>query len=106
MKISFEEFARRAEPVDVIIHSLEQALYQVTLLIDNREQLLVENDGRTFRRHSLQQVREALQTMPVSSLRLRHQSAYDEMIGQPLREGSNALDLPLSLDQYPPPRIH
>jgi hypothetical protein len=106
VKISFEAFSRRAEPVDVIIHSLEQALYQVTLVIDNREHLLVENDGKTFRRHSLQQVREALQIMPVASLRLRQQSAYDEMIGQPVREGSNTLELPLSLDQYPPPRIH
>lgn len=106
MKISFEEFAQCAEPVDVIIHSLEQALYQVTLVIDQQERLLVENDGKTFRRHSLQQVREALQTMPVLSLRLRQQSAYDEMVGQPVRESSNALDVPLSLDPYPPPRIH
>ena len=90
----------------MIIHSLDQALYQVTLEVGGREHLLVENDGRSFRRHSLQQVREALQPMPVASLRLRHQSAYDEMIGQPLREASNVLEVALSLDQCPPPRIH
>ena len=90
----------------MVIHSLDQALYQVTLVIDEREHLLVENNGKTFRRHSLQQVREALQTLPVASLVLRQQSAYDEMIGQPVREGSNVLEVPLSLEQYPPPQVH
>lgn len=28
-------------------------------------------------------------------LMLRHQSAYDEMINQPLRQGSNMLEVPL-----------
>ena len=78
----------------------------MTLEADGQEHLLVEKDGSTFRRHSLQQVREALQTLPVASLRLRHQSAYDEMIGQPAREGSNALEVTLSLELYPMPPIH
>lgn len=81
-------------------------MYQVTLVIEGREHLLVEQDGRPFRRHSLQRVREALQGLPVGSLSLRHQSAYDEMIGQPLREGSNALEVPLSLEGCPPPLLN
>ena len=106
MKLTFEQFAGLAEPVPVTIHSLDQALYQVTLVIEGKEHLLVENSGRTFRRHTLQQVREALQTLPVASLTLRQQSAYDEMIGQPSREGPNTLEVSLSLDIYPPPVIH
>ena len=106
MKLTFKAFSQLAEEVPVVIHSLEQALYQVTVVIDGEERLLVENDGKTFRRHTLQQVREALQSMPVASLVLRQQSAYDEMIGQPLRETSNALEVPLSLEQYPAPSIH
>jgi hypothetical protein len=106
VKITFQDFAGLAEPVHVVVHSLDQALYQVTLEVDGKQLLLVEDDGRTFRRHSLQQVREALHRLPVASLRLRHESAYDEMIGQPLREGTNALEVTLSLDQYPLPQIH
>ena len=106
MKITFKVFSQRLEPVPVVVHSLEQALYQVTVVIGGEELLLVENNGKTFRRHNLQQVREALQSMPVASLTLRHQSAYDEMIGQPSREGSNALEVALSLEQYPAPSIH
>jgi hypothetical protein len=106
MKLTVEQFSSLEEPVPVVVHSIEQALYQVTVLIDGAEHLLVENSGRTFRRHSLQQVREALQTLPVASITLRQVSAYDEMIGQPAREHSNALSIPLSLDDYPPPVIH
>jgi len=106
MKIDFEQFARLEHPVPVTIHSLDQALYQVTLKIDGREHLLVESSGRTFRRHTLEKVREALQTMPVASLTLRQQSAYDEMIGQPNREGPNTLEVSLSLPEGPPPVIH
>ena len=104
--MTFKAFAQLAQPAAAVIHSLEQALYQVTVVIGGEEHLLVENDGKTFRRHNLQQVREALQAMPVASLVLRQQSAYDEMIGQPLRETSNALEVPLSLEQYPAPSIH
>ena len=47
-----------------------------------------------------------LRGMPVRSLVLRHESAYDEMIGQPTRDESNALEVSLALDIDPPPTIH
>ena len=106
MKLTFTEFAKLKEPADVVIHSLEQALHQVTVDIAGKRHLLIENSGKTFRCHSLQQAREALQLLPVASLTLRQQSAYDEMVGQPVREQGNALQVPLSLKQYPSPVIH
>lgn len=102
MKITFAECARLSEPARAIIHSLDLALYQVTLMIDGEERLLAENSGRPFRRHSLQAVREALRLLPLSSLCLRQQSAYDEMVGQPVRETRNTLEVPLALDDLPP----
>jgi len=106
VKLTFAEFSKLEHPVPVVIHSLEQALYQVTVTIRGKSHLLVENSGKTFRCHSLQQAREALHTLPVSSLTLRQQSAYDEMVGQPIREVENVLEIPLSLESYPPPAIH
>ncbi|MEM1110808.1 MAG: DUF6482 family protein [Pseudomonadota bacterium] len=105
MKLPFKQF-RALEPCDVIVHSLDQALYQVIVMRDNREHLLVEDDGRPFRRHSLQEVVEVLRLMPVASALLRQRSAYDEMIGQPPREGDNVMELPLHLDQAPPITRH
>ena len=106
MKVSFRDLLRGGGRVRVVVHSLDQALYQVTVIIDGREHLLTENDGTTFRRHSLSEVREVLQLLPVESVSLRQTSAYDEMIGQPPRAGDNALEVPLSLDLYPPITRH
>ncbi len=99
MKLRFDEFARLESPAEVVIHSLAEALYQVTVSVDGEERLLAENDGSAFRCYSVQQAREALQLMPVASLRLRQRSAYDEMVGQPLREQDNTLEVPLALEQ-------
>lgn len=101
MKKTFRELQRESRPVDAVVHSVDQALYQVTLRIDGREYLLTENDGKTFRRHALNEVREALLLFPVTSATLRQTSAYDEMIGLPVRDADNALEVPLSLDIYP-----
>ena len=106
MKISFRDLLRSGRPTDLVVHSLDQALYQVMVRIDGQDFVLTENDGRTFRRHSLNAVREALQVLPVATLSLRQSSAYDEMIGQPSRDGDNALEVPLSMDLYPPVTRH
>ncbi|MEM9255151.1 MAG: DUF6482 family protein [Pseudomonadota bacterium] len=106
MKLTIIEFAALTTPVHVTVHSLEQALYQVTVTMPQGECLLVDKQGKTIRHRNLQQVREMLQVLPVASITLRHQSAYDEMIGHPPRESSNALEVSLSMDLYPQPKIH
>jgi hypothetical protein len=92
--------------VTAVVQSLEQALYQVWVIRDGREFLLAEDDGSTFRRNSLAGVRKALQVLPLAALRLRQQSPYDEMIGQPVREQQNTLEVPLSLDPALPAIRH
>ncbi|MEP4148403.1 MAG: DUF6482 family protein [Halioglobus sp.] len=106
MKISLDALSRMDRPVSVIIHSLDQALYQVTVSIAGETYLLTESSGSILRRHSLQQVRELLRDMPIKSVKLRHQSAYDEMIGQPVRTQDNTLEVSLSLDVLGSPVIH
>lgn len=106
MKITFRQARALSSPARAVIRSLDQALYQVTLVVDGRERLLTEDNGRVFRRHSLLEVREALQALPLDSAVLRQDSAYDEMIGQPGREGDNTLEVPLSLELYQAPTLH
>jgi hypothetical protein len=106
VKISFRDVLRSGRSSHLVIHSLDQALYQVMVRIDGQEFLLTENDGRAFRRNSLNAVREALQVLPVATLTLRQCSAYDEMIGQPSRTCDNALEVPLSMTLYPPITRH
>lgn len=106
MRLTINEFAALPNAVDVTIHSLEQALYQVTVSLAAGPHLLVDKKRKTIRTRSLQQMREILQVLPVGTITLRHESAYDEMIGQPPRESSNALEVKLSHEMYPEPIIH
>lgn len=106
MAITLDRFSRLADPVPIVVHSLEQALYQVTVLVEGREQLLVNNDGRPLRSRNLQSLRTTLQGMPVSSATLRHQSPYDEMIGQPMREAPNTMEVPLAWERGEMPVRH
>ena len=106
MRISVKEFAALGCEVPVVIHSLDQALYQVTVIVEGAERLLVDADQKPLRSHSLQQMREVLARLPVASLVLRQQSAYDEMIGQGVREGDNMLEIPLSLPAESPATTH
>ena len=97
MKISVTRLRAAAAPCPLTIHSLDGALYHVTVAWEGAQRVLVDDDHRPLRYRSLQAAREALRGLPVASVTLSQRSAYDEMIGQPPREGSNALALPLAV---------
>ncbi|ARN75482.1 DUF6482 family protein [Oceanicoccus sagamiensis] len=101
MKITLNELFLWQQELPIIIHSIDRVGYQATVTIDDQSCLIVNADGKPLCHKSLMKMREALQAMPVSSLSLSHQSAYDEMINQPLRQGDNTLQLPLSMELYP-----
>lgn len=102
MSISLPELAAREGPFRARVHSLERSLYQVTVFVDGREQLLLDAGGQIFRRRSINAVREALEELVLEELVLRQESAFDEMIGQPCRQGGNALEVPLATRNGPP----
>ena len=106
MKISLEEFANWHEPLPVVVNSIDNAGYLVMVIIDGKEHLLTGKDNKALRHHSLMGMREALAAMPIARMSLRHQSAYDEMIGQPQRLEDNTLEVPLALEPGPAPPRH
>lgn len=101
MTLTLEAFAALPSPAPVTIHSLERSLYQITADLPGGPHLLVNAKGGAVRFRDLQRARSLLQGLPVSSVTLRHDSAYDEMIGQPPRAQTNALSLPLSREPEP-----
>ena len=103
MKLSINEFAELPGVADVTIHSLDVALYQVTVALQTGPHVLVDKHGKVIRHRNLQHVREMLHVLPVRNVVLRQESAFDEMIGQPSREGSNALEVQVSLEPYTKP---
>ncbi len=97
MPISIQQLESLAEIDTVIIHSLTPMLYQGTALIDGQELLVTDSQGKALKSFNLMEIQVMLARLPLNHLWLRHQSAYDEMIGQTVRETSNQLQVRLSL---------
>lgn len=103
MRISLEQL-RKLEPLQrVVIQSLDLALYRVVIEHNGEIYWLVDNQGSALKLNSLMQTRELLENYHIKELVMQHQSAYDEMIGQPYRE-SNLLEVPIGHDLYPKPK--
>ena len=96
MPITLREFAKHPEKLPVIIRSIDMVGYQAEVLLQDQPRLLLEARKKPLRHQSLSAMRTALAELPVASITLQHDSAYDEMIGQPLREAPNTLALQIS----------
>ena len=96
MRIRLKDLQQMGGEYDLTIRSLELALYQVEVSLAGGERLLCDDAGKPLRFRTLQAAREALAPLTASSLQLVHQSAYDEMIGQPLKQEGNTMAVPLA----------
>lgn len=95
MTISLKTLQQQSEIEKVIIHSLDCALYQVSVLIKGQELYLTDEKGKFLRSHNKLSLQALFEGLPVRQMVLRQQSAYDEMVGQPLREADNFLEVPI-----------
>ena len=95
MKIRLNDLLRFGGDYDLTIRSLDLALYQAEVELAGHTRLLCDDGDAPLRFRTLQAAREALAPLAARSLQLVQQSAYDEMIGQPLRETSNVMAVPL-----------
>lgn len=77
------------------IHSLDMSLYQLSVVIEGAELYVTDDDDRMLRSLNLCQMQALLEDLPVRETVLRQESAYDEMVGQSVRECSNAMEIPL-----------
>ena len=84
----------------LIICSLEQALYQAIVVIDGEEHLVWETESKGLRSRNLLKIREQFELLSIPEAVLRHESPYDEMIGQENKTHSNRLEVPLSTSLY------
>ena len=95
MSITIKALKKRA-PIDcVIIHSIDISLYQVSVIIDGQEHYVADNKGKLLRAFNKLELQVLFETIPHQRMVLRHQSAYDEMVGQPLRQSNNAMEVQL-----------
>lgn len=82
----------------VIVESLEQALYRVTLEVDGQRYFLTESPGKSLTRRSTLEILVLFKSMVIDELYLKHTSPYDEMIG--LQEGDYDNELLVPLGNY------
>ena len=103
MKRTLKELAAHGQIDRLVIRSVDLSLYIAVAEMAGDDCLITNNDGSTLRTRNLLEMKQAVAGLPFDELVLRQESAYDEMVGQPDREGSNALEVGLSAEMYPTP---
>ena len=103
MKRTLKELAAHGQIDRLVIRSVDLSLYIAVAEMAGDDCLITNNDGSTLRTRNLLEMKQAVAGLPFDELVLRQESAYDEMVGQPCREGSNALEVGLSAELYPAP---
>lgn len=78
----------------VCIHSLESNLYQLSVVVSGEEHYIQDSKGGFLTSHNKLDLQSLFNDKNVGAMVLCHQSAYDEMVGQPIGQG-NILEVPI-----------
>ena len=103
MKRTLKELATCGQIDRLVIRSVDLSLYIAVAEVAGEDCLITNNDGSTLKTLNLLEMKQAVAGLSFGELVLRQESPYDEMVGQPGREGSNALEVGLSAELYPTP---
>ena len=82
----------------LIVLSIDLSLYQVAVLIDGEEFLICDDNGTLLRAHCIVDIQKLCRNLTVNQQVLRQNTAYDEMIGGPVK-GDDLLEVPLADNQ-------
>ncbi|KZN57676.1 DUF6482 family protein [Pseudoalteromonas luteoviolacea] len=94
MKITLAALCDMQPVTKFVANSLDVALYNLIACVGDAEYLVVDSKGEAIRARNPLALQKLVQHIDYHQMTLRHQSAYDEMIGQPARKGSNQLEVP------------
>ncbi len=78
----------------LVFNSLDVALYNVSAIIDGEEHIITDEKGSHLTSRNLLFLQKQLRNVKSQKQVLRHVSAYDEMIGGPVKT-SNVLEVSL-----------
>ena len=84
----------------VVMHSLDMALYQASVVINNVEYFVLDPQGERLRAHSPLHIQKLFDHIAYQHMVLRHTSAYDEMCGQAVNAGNNTLEVSYGNNEY------
>lgn len=92
--MTVSELAKLSTIEKVCIHSLESNLYQLSIISEGEEHYITDQKGQFLTSHNKLDLQQIFSDKHVDKMVLCHQSAYDEMVGQPVGQ-SNVLEVPL-----------
>ncbi|SBS24575.1 hypothetical protein MAQ5080_00035 [Marinomonas aquimarina] len=92
--MTLSELAKISTIEKVCIHSLESNLYQLSIISNGEEHYITDQKGKFVTSHNKLDLQHMFDDKHVDEMVLCHQSAYDEMVGQPIGE-TNVLEVPL-----------
>ncbi|MEM9103662.1 MAG: DUF6482 family protein [Pseudomonadota bacterium] len=81
----------------VIIHSHENSLYLVSVIVNGLEHFIQTPSGDLLKRRNKIDVLRLFEPAKVRDVVLRHQSAYDEMIGHDYPKMDNRLEVKMDI---------
>ena len=79
----------------LVVHSLDLSLYQVSVEVDGQAHFITDDKGTLLRAFSVLELQKKCANLKANKWVLRQQSAYDEMVGAPIRQQDNTLEVPL-----------
>ena len=94
MNIQLSKIKHIRDLSKVIIDAHDCSIYLVSVVIGKTEHIVVDKSGRAIRSSSKLELQRLFLGIEVGTIVLRHESAYDEMIGQPMKT-NNLLEVPL-----------
>lgn len=96
MRIKLKDLEHLPRIDKAIIHSAEGSLYFLSVVVNGQARFVQGKHGQLLSSRNKMLLQMCLEGLPVGQVLLRHSSAYDEMIGQPPKRESNALEVPLA----------
>jgi hypothetical protein len=79
------------------LRSFDPDLYLVELVIADRTYVVKDEQGRTLSFRSMLAAKKPFKGLTITRAEMVQESAYDEMVGQPLRQDRNTLQVNISL---------
>ncbi len=89
------------EGLEVVVESYEGAIYQAFVKTESGERLIWDDEKTPLKARCLTAMQERLYPLKCERLFLRHNSAYDEMIGHTSKAGGNTLLIPIHSEVAP-----
>lgn len=92
MKLS--KLEKYFEVEKLVFHSLDLALYNVSAVVEGQEYIITDEQGERIKHHNLLKLQQRFKKVKAKKQVIRQSSAYDEMIGGPIK-GNNEMEVSL-----------